>query len=116
MLISRKRQDLSVCLSLRGFFFCILCLGNYTLYVKNGQTNFYVMLTWVLWIFYVIVDTKNEFFLTLLFKILCLIEEDEEFSTEPLEFMRRRRFSSDFFVDTVEEIRDQKELVHAIKK
>ena len=116
MVISRKRQDLSKCLSLRGFFFALLALGNYTLYVKNGQTFGYVCLTWTLRIVYAIVDINNEFFLTLMFKMVCLIEEDEDFDTEPLEYMRRRRFSSDFFVDSVEEIKEKKELIHAIKK
>lgn len=116
MLISRKRQDMSRCLSLRGLFFSILVLGNYTLYVKNGQSMFYVLLTWFLWFFYAFVDSNNEFLLTVLFKLLCLIEDDESFNTEPLEYMRRRRMSSDFFVDIVEDIKKKKELIHAIKK
>jgi hypothetical protein len=115
MIISRKRQEMSKCLSIRGFIFSCLVLGNYLLYV-NGQNFGFVLLSWTLWIVYAIMDVNNEFFVTLAFKMLCLIEEDEAFDTEPLHYMRRRRFSSDYFVDTVGEIKDKKELVHAIKK
>lgn len=54
--------------------------------------------------------------MTIFFKLICLIEDDESFECAPLTRMRKRRFSSDGFQDGLDEVKASKELNDAIKK
>jgi hypothetical protein len=69
----------------------------------------------VVWIFYGCVDTKNKSIMVLFCRIIGKIQADEDFDTHPLQKMRRRRLSSDFFVDSVEEIKSHPVLKRALK-
>jgi hypothetical protein len=116
MIISKKKNDLSKCLSIRGLFFSILMLGNYCLYLANQQSSIYVLFAWLLFIFYIIVDKKSDGIILLMFKIAGLIKDDEDFDTFHLESMSRRRFSSDFFLEIAQESKQTKEYIEAVKK
>lgn len=113
--ITKKRQEIQKCLLMRDFFVTGITLGILFMYIRSLGANIWMFITWAAYVINVMVDRNNELILTKIFKILGLIEEDESFDATPLTAMRRRRFSAEFFVDVVEEVKDKKELVHAIK-
>lgn len=94
----------------------IVVMVNHCMFVFLNQNFFMIFATWVLYFVYYCIDTNNEALLKLIFKIAGLINDDDAFDTEFLGQMRRRRFSSNFFVDTVDDIKFDKDLFHAIKK
>lgn len=85
-------------------------------YIDNNGTILWLILTWVNYFLNVFIDRNNEMILTKVYKAVGLIEDDESFDALPLMRMRKRRFSSEFFVDIIDEVKEKKELIHAIKK
>jgi len=116
LLIQKQRQEMSKCLSIRGIILTVLVMVNYCVFVLLDQSFLLVFVTLFLYILYYCIDTNNEKLLKLIFKVAGLINDDDAFDTEFLGQMRRRRFSSNFFTDTVDDIKYDKELVHSIKK
>ena len=114
--ITRDRQSISKCLLFRDFVFTLLGLYCFYKYILTDSSFVWCFLTWMNYLCYYIADVKNEYFMSLFFKAICLIEEDESFECAPLTKMRKRRFSSENLKENVEEIKKSKELNNAIKR
>ena len=58
---------------------------------------------------YMVVDCQNETIVTIVYKILCLITEDEEFNSDNLRGTQKRRFSATYLTVEAEEVQELKE-------
>ena len=116
MIAARQKILVSKCLFLRDFVFCIIVYYCFYSYVLSDGTMLWVIATWGSYLLFLIVDTNNECLLTLLFKLLCLISEDESFDATPLEIRERRRYRSEMFVDFIDEVKQSKDFKDAVSK
>lgn len=67
------------------------------------------------YILYFFIDTKNEMIVNLVFKLLCLIKEDDEFDAAPLYNMARKRYSITFLSDEVIEAKENENFVKDLR-
>lgn len=63
-----------------------------------------------------VVDTQNDTLVYLLFKMLCLIKEDDEFDSSPLFLMYRRCLTVEDLYEEIEEVKDNVEVDNDLKK